>query len=225
MLAAQELSRIDLMYLADDYCFVPGAEYVDRSLTFAEGKSPDNPYIAKFRNAPLEKMFLQDAYSKLAEFGASIFLKEIFNEDYEVDTKIYPPWKKSWAADLGKHIGVKSTPLLNPVAENTSGKHNASWLFNGSNNDGIGGRDKGIFGLSAEEKKIKKFVFVVVEEEEIKPTTKIWIKGIWTAHDLEEYDVHDLPIFKKYYGIKSAVYDGRMKEIQAKLRKNLDYKI
>jgi len=206
------------MYLGDEFVFSPEDTVVEQCLSYAREKALFNDHYRKKRRANPEKMEAQDAYSKYAEFAVKDFIGDL-GFKFDVDTKIYKPSEKSWDADLGKNISVKSTSLqmCGFISRNTNGESKESWTVQYQDEDGIGGKDR-IFTLNEEDQKKEYFVFATVEHENIKPGTKVWIRGFWKLNRLHTQGMFKDPIADYLKGIKKNIYDGDMKKVQAKYR-------
>lgn len=213
----KKISIRDCIYLGDRFCFKPSEEIVSKCLEFAEGKAKSNAYLGRVRNADMTKIKLQDGYSKLSEFLTLEFLQKMgLNVPYEVDCSIYGAHNKSWEADIGKNIGVKSTSLVmsNYIARNKRGSRE-SWSFQYKNKKNEGGTDTGVFGLSEKEQKKKWFVFATVEHEEITTETRVWIRGFMQLHHITKF-LKD-PIKEEHKGRTKVIYDGDLKAYQLRL--------
>lgn len=206
-------SELDFLYLEDEFCFILSEDIVEKCLNYAEEKKQYNDYLISNRAANPEKIFNQDAYSKLAEFAAQEFLAFLGVGKLEVDTKVYPPNQKNWDSDLGNKIGVKSTSLelKNFISRHTKNS-TQSWSFQWKNKKDNGGNDKGVFGLDEIKQKEKFFILVSVESENISSNPRIWIRSLVSLHRIIKL-LKD-PIKEIHKGRTKVIYDGDLKSEQ-----------
>jgi hypothetical protein len=209
-----KLSELDCIYLGDEFCFILSEEIVKECIDYAAQKDQHNNYLYIVRGADPNKTFNQDSYSKLAEFAAKEFL-EIFEptKNFEVDTNVYSPNKKNWNPDIDKRFGVKSTSkeMSNYISHHTT-HSSESWSFQKTNKNMVGGTDRGVFGLSEQEKEEKFFIFTVVETEKITSKTKIWIRGLVRLSLISK--LFKDPIKQSHKGRIKVIYNGDLRDYQ-----------
>ena len=212
----KNLKEKQLIYLEDNFCFQMSEDIVKQCLEYAQGKAKYNDYLVKYRGANPLKLIDQDSYSKLAEFAAQEFIQlcGLKAETYQVDTKIYTPSQKSWSADLGGKIAVKSTSrdMVSYISRNRPGAQE-SWTFQFKNKNAPGGVDKEIF--SPGQNNEQWVILATVSQEKITPDTNIWIRSFIKLNRARE--LMQEPIKLANIGRTKCIYDDDLKRYQKEL--------
>jgi len=138
----------------------------------------------------------QAFFGKIGEFGAATILRKHGTPTTAPDINIYEDKKKGWECDLktkkGSKVAVKSWSTTHSKIEDMS------WVFQKSNKDGHGGKDKEIYNTDN-----KIFVcFMIVDF----PNNVVQMVSILKSKTLISGKYFQDPKVEKLKGIKDVVY-------------------
>jgi hypothetical protein len=187
-------------YFQEPLAFKLDEEILGRCIKFADQMVEQKDFYKKRSGESGNPKIIrrQQFYSKMAECAAARYC----HTDLP-DFQIYTKEKKSFGADLGKNIIVKS-------CERT--KYAPSWTFQVSSKTGFGGKDTLLFG--AEPARVMLFECVVDGKDLYKsyPLLRCSLQNHFAVKMLRKMR---LPI---YHGVKEAIYLSTLREYHSDLR-------